>query len=38
MGTDADRAALDRANRVLGSFRGPAEASRALAEERPNGV
>jgi hypothetical protein len=25
MGTDADRAALDRVNRVLGSFTGPAE-------------
>ncbi|HKX68200.1 MAG TPA: tyrosine-type recombinase/integrase, partial [Intrasporangium sp.] len=25
MGTDADRAALDRVNRVLGSFTGPAD-------------
>jgi integrase len=40
MGTDADRAALDRVNRVLGSFTGPAEASDPVAgewQERPNG-
>jgi integrase len=40
MGTDADRAALDRVNRVLGSFTGPAEAPGPVAgewQERPNG-
>ena len=40
MGTDADRAALDRVNRVLGSFTGPAERkdqSAARAAEPRNG-
>ena len=40
MGTDADRAALDRVNRVLGSFTGRAEAFGPVAgerQERPNG-
>jgi integrase len=39
MGTDADRAALDRVNRVLGSFTGPAGASGPTGgewQERPN--